>query len=258
MNISSYYLLDYFYSKFFYFFFQGGKIAQSVLLSKEIAKRVNTVIALASPLDQPVLNIDTYFEAFYRKVNSYWKRHRHVKYVITNTTNTCCNASNYAAGTAKNINKYRDQMLTDFDGSSEESFESDEDSFESNEEITDGSGTNDLTQIDGVSYSKYNDSNSLKDILLITIGGGSRDLLVHPGLTTSRYSDIHTMSTCIPNVWLTTDHLSAVWCLQQVVVINRFLYSIIQSNTRHKENSNTFIEEKAIRLAKARHYFTVS
>lgn len=236
---------------------QGGKIAQAVLLSKEIAKRVNTVIALASPLDQPVLNIDTYFEAFYRKVNSFWKKHRHINYVITNRTNTCCNASNYLAGTAKNINKNENNFFMNFDGSTEES---DEQLFDSNGKVTDssGSGMNDVPQKEVENYWRHNDSNSLKEILMITVGGGSRDLLVHPGLTSSQYSDIHTMSTCIPNVWLTTDHLSAVWCLQQVIVINRFLYSIIQSNSKHRHNGNQFIEDKSIRLAKAKHYFTVS
>lgn len=220
---------------------------------------MNTVIALASPLDQPVLNIDTYFEAFYRKVNDFWKKHRHISYVITNRTNTCCNASNYIAGTATNINKNEDTFYMNFDGSSEESTEWDEEVFDSNGNIADssGSGMNDVPQNEVGHYSRHNDSNSLEDILMITVGGGSRDLLVHPGLTASQYSDIHTMSTCIPNVWLTTDHLSAVWCLQQVIVINRFLYSIIQ-NSKHKHNSSQFIEEKSIRLAKAKHYFTVS
>lgn len=230
---------------------QGGKIAQSVLLSREIAKRVNTVIALASPFDQPVLNIDTYFEAFYKKINSFWRKHRHIDYVITNTTNTCCNASNYLAGAAKNLRVYGSKVFGDgVDDSSEESSEEEIEKEDETEVIVvDGDDT--ITP-------RQNETNSLKDILLITIGGGSRDILVHPGLTTSRYSDIHTMSTCIPNVWLTTDHLSAVWCLQQVIVINRFLYSILKSNSRHSNHGKQFIEEKPIRLEKARHYFTVS
>lgn len=181
-------------------------------------------------------------------MNGYWKKHRHITNLITNTTNTCCNASNYIAGTAKDISKQKDTAFMNYDSSSEESFESNEES-------------SDIGRVDsanGEVYPSYNDSNSLKDILLITIGGGSRDLLVHPGLTSSQYSDIHTMSTCIPNVWLTTDHLSAVWCLQQVIVINRFLYSIIQTNTRQRHYGNQFIADKSVRLAKARHYFTVS
>lgn len=97
----------------------------------------------------------------------------------------------------------------------------------------------------------------LKDILLITIGGGSRDVLVPSNLTTSKFSDVHTMSTCVPNVWLTTDHMSSVWCLQQVFVVNRFLYSIIEtSHPRHKTITNTFINDKESRKMKAIRYFT--
>lgn len=193
----------------------GGKIAQSILMSERSAMSVNTIVALASPLDRPVLNIDVYFEAFYRKVNKYWDDNRIIRDKIGNTTNTCCNDDLYAVElpepTEKPIRTRR----------------------------------------------KY----TLENILLVTIGGGSRDLLVHSGLTSSRFSDVHAMSSCIPGVWLTTDHLSAVWCLQQVLVVNRFLYSIIQPLAKPKPpqnlRSNSFIVDKNVRLAKAKHYFTV-
>lgn len=75
---------------------QGGKVAQSVLMNRETAKRVNTVIAIAAPIDKPVLNIDFYTEAFYRKSNKLWLEHRPPNpNAITNLTNTCCNASNF-------------------------------------------------------------------------------------------------------------------------------------------------------------------
>lgn len=100
----------------------------------------------------------------------------------------------------------------------------------------------------------------LDDKLLITIGGGSRDLMVHPGLTTSKFSDIHTMSTKIPNVWLTTDHKSSVWCLQLIMNINRFLYSIIVPFTSKKQHykGQSFVEDKKFRLTKAKWFFDVS
>lgn len=190
-------------------------------MNRETAKQVNTIIALATPLDQPVLNIDFYSEAFYRKSNEYWLQHRPpADNVITNLTNTCCNASNYAL-----ISNQHHESVT----------------------VVDANNKN-------INLTSY----ILKDILLITIGGGSRDRLVHSGLTTSRFSDVHTMSTCMPNVWLTTDHLSSVWCLQQVIVINRFLYSIVQTtHSKQKIQTNSFIEDKAIRLSKAKYYFTV-
>lgn len=196
----------------------GGKIAQSILMSERSALSINTIVALASPLDQPVLNIDVYFESFYRKVNKYWDENRSIRNRIGNKTNTCCNDD-----------LYNNTAI---------------DALELNEKPT-------------RTRRKY----MLDNILLVTIGGGNRDLLVHSGLTHSRFSDVHAMSSCIPGVWLTTDHLSAVWCLQQVLVINRFLYSIVQPLPKQKApphlRSNSFIEDKGLRLARARHFFTV-
>ncbi|XP_059618674.1 GPI inositol-deacylase [Phlebotomus argentipes] len=96
----------------------------------------------------------------------------------------------------------------------------------------------------------------LDDKLLISIGGGSRDVIVHPGLTTSVFSDIHTMSTSVPRVWLTTDHLCAVWCLQSVLVLNRFLYSTIKPVKGRDAygKGHQFIDEKDEKLSKAIHY----
>lgn len=100
----------------------------------------------------------------------------------------------------------------------------------------------------------------LDEKLLITIGGGSRDLMVHSGLTKSNFSDIHAMATELPGVWLTTDHLSSVWCLQLVMTINRFLYSIIKPLTAKKQYSKgqKFLDSKTERLAKAKKFFDVS
>lgn len=189
-------------------------MAQSVLMNRETAKRVNTVITLASPIDKPVLNIDFYMEAFYRKTNKLWLEHRPPNpNLITNLTNTCCNASNFIdVGTT---------------------------------------GLDQPTQSDSKRY-------FLDDILFITVGGGNRDVLVHSGLTTSQFSDVHTMSTCMPGVWLTTDHLANLWCLQQVLVINRFLYSIILPvSHRQRTHDNIFVTDKSIRLANAKRHLTV-
>lgn len=186
-------------------------------MNRETAKRVNTVIGLASPIDKPVLNIDFYTEAFYRKSNKLWLEHRPPNpNLITNQTNTCCNASNFMEIESKS----QEQMTAQ---------KSDEKRY------------------------------FLEDILFITIGGGSRDVLVPSGLTTSQFSDIHVMSTCLPGVWLTTDHLSSIWCLQQVLVINRFLYSIILPvSHRNRKHDNVFVSDKSIRLTNAKYHLTVS
>lgn len=99
---------------------------------------------------------------------------------------------------------------------------------------------------------------NLNDKLFITIGGGSRDMMVHAGLTTSQFSDVHAITTSIPNVWLTTDHLCTVWCLQLVLAVNRFLYSIIKPQTSRVNSGYVgqhFLESKQERLAKAKYFF---
>ncbi|KAL7022968.1 hypothetical protein ACKWTF_012440 [Chironomus riparius] len=100
-------------------------------------------------------------------------------------------------------------------------------------------------------------SKILDDKLLITIGGGNKDLLVHSGLTDSKFSDLHVMSTAMSKVWVESDHKCIVWCLQVVLVVNRFLYSII-APTKYKEKNSkglSFIDDKAVRLAKAEQHF---
>uniref|UniRef100_A0AAG5DS14 GPI inositol-deacylase n=1 Tax=Anopheles atroparvus TaxID=41427 RepID=A0AAG5DS14_ANOAO len=88
-------------------------------------------------------------------------------------------------------------------------------------------------------------------ILFVTIGGGIRDIIVHDGLTASRYADLHAMTHNIPNVWLSVDHLCAMWCLQFVLVMNRFLYSMIVPNGR---SSYGFVEGKTLMLEKANYF----
>ncbi|KAM7350071.1 GPI inositol-deacylase [Cochliomyia hominivorax] len=97
-----------------------------------------------------------------------------------------------------------------------------------------------------------NESKLLDSVLMISIGGGNRDLLVRDALTTSKYSDIHAMTSSIPNVWLSCDHLSAVWCLQLMLVINRFNFAITNID---KKRNVYFIDDKFQRTQSAINYF---
>uniref|UniRef100_A0A182P0S5 GPI inositol-deacylase n=1 Tax=Anopheles epiroticus TaxID=199890 RepID=A0A182P0S5_9DIPT len=85
----------------------------------------------------------------------------------------------------------------------------------------------------------------LDGILFITIGGGIRDIIVHDGLTASRYADLHAMTHNIPNVWLSVDHLCAMWCLQFVLVMNRALFGMLVPQGR---GSWGFVEGKQQQL----------
>ncbi|XP_065365052.1 GPI inositol-deacylase [Calliphora vicina] len=97
-----------------------------------------------------------------------------------------------------------------------------------------------------------NESKLLDNVLMISIGGGNRDLLVRDALTTSKYSDIHAMTSSIPKVWLSCDHLSAVWCLQLVMVVNRFIFGITNID---KRNNVFFVDDKSHRTQSAINYF---
>ncbi|XP_004527251.1 GPI inositol-deacylase [Ceratitis capitata] len=100
-------------------------------------------------------------------------------------------------------------------------------------------------------YTNYYKS-YLKNVMIISIGGGNRDLLVQPGYTFSKFSDIHSMTMSIPKVWISCDHLSAVWCLQLVLVINRYLFEISKID---KNKIVYFINDRAIREKIAHNYF---
>ncbi|TDG41841.1 hypothetical protein AWZ03_011731 [Drosophila navojoa] len=95
-------------------------------------------------------------------------------------------------------------------------------------------------------------SAKLDNVLLISTGGGNRDLLVQAGLTTSQFNDLHAMTSAIPRVSLSCDHLSAVWCLQFTLVINRFLFNISQ---RREDGSVFFSNDKQRNMQSALMYF---
>ncbi|XP_061388136.1 GPI inositol-deacylase [Musca vetustissima] len=174
----------------------GGKVAQAVLEDPEIARYINTIIYISSPMDKPVVNFDPKINNFYTSTERYFTNKR-TTHLPNRQTNVCTN--------------YQDRIPQ--------------------------SG---------------NESKILDHVLTISMGGGNRDLLVRDGLTTSQFSDIHAMTSSIPNVWLSCDHLSVVWCLQLVLVINRFIFGISVID----ENRNVFFSnDKQHRIQTAVHYF---
>lgn len=175
----------------------GGKIAQAVATSPGMAPLINSIVAISSPMDVPVLSLDHYLQNFYNSVNTEWKQNR-----------TVCSSP----GKAARLKVEDDYCLAPEGG-----------------------------------------SRPLDHILLITVGGGIRDTMVHDSLTNSIFGDVHAMTYNVPNVWLSVDHQCAVWCLQFVLVMNRFLYSLLDIN--NKRVANKFIDDKEIRLKNALFYF---
>ncbi|XP_059471250.1 GPI inositol-deacylase [Neocloeon triangulifer] len=83
--------------------------------------------------------------------------------------------------------------------------------------------------------SYYQKVNSLWEIgdpnrLLISVGGGHRDLLVRSGLTLQ--GNVSTLSTAVPAVWVSADHLCILWCKQLVLSLARALFDSVDPKTK--------------------------
>ncbi|XP_062536617.1 GPI inositol-deacylase isoform X2 [Armigeres subalbatus] len=174
----------------------GGKIAQAVAASPGMGPLINSIVAISSPMDAPVISLDHYLQNFYNTVNNQWKQNR-----------TVCTTPDRAARL-----KVEDDYC-----------------------LTTGKA-----------------SRQLDHILLVTVGGGIRDTMVHDSFTNSLFSDVHSMTYNVPKVWLSVDHQCAVWCLQFVLVMNRFLHSLLDFNA--KRGPNKFVEDKDIKLRNALFY----
>lgn len=97
-------------------------------------------------------------------------------------------------------------------------------------------------------------SSSLKDVVTVSISGGTNDVLVRPGITSlaglaQANQSISVVSTAVPNVWVTIDHLCLCWCKQLILVINRALFNMIDPSTRQITKS------KKLRMQVLRKHF---
>ncbi|XP_021936660.1 GPI inositol-deacylase isoform X2 [Zootermopsis nevadensis] len=73
---------------------------------------------------------------------------------------------------------------------------------------------------------------NLSHVTFASIGGGHRDILVRSGLTQTGEADVNVVSTAVPTVWFSTDHLCSVWCKELVLVIVRSLFDIVNLTTK--------------------------
>ncbi|XP_063444450.1 GPI inositol-deacylase-like [Mytilus trossulus] len=85
-------------------------------------------------------------------------------------------------------------------------------------------------------YWRTHSNTTLKHVTVVSTGGGYRDVLVRNGLTSLRgITDpdlsISTSTMSVPNAWVSTDHLCAVWCKQMVMLTKRAMFDIIDPAT---------------------------
>lgn len=94
----------------------------------------------------------------------------------------------------------------------------------------------------------------LMNVNVVSVGGGMRDLLVRSSLASMNplaesSNTVSVVTTAIPRVWLSVDHLCLCWCRQLVLVTNRALFDLI--DTKNKQ----IMEDKEERMKILSHYF---
>ena len=67
---------------------------------------------------------------------------------------------------------------------------------------------------------------------LVSIGGGPRDMLVTSTQSLDSTANINVLSTNIPDVWKSADHLCLLWCKQLVLSIVRSLFDSVDYSQR--------------------------
>ena len=97
---------------------------------------------------------------------------------------------------------------------------------------------------------------SVANLSIISLAGGSRDVLVpaiycslpRNGQIDLQYSAV---TTAVPGVWLTIDHLALCWCKQLVMFINRALFALIV------EDANRITNDRTKQVQVLRQYFEI-
>ncbi|XP_068186136.1 GPI inositol-deacylase isoform X2 [Antennarius striatus] len=82
-----------------------------------------------------------------------------------------------------------------------------------------------------------NNAHKLVNITVLSVGGGYRDYQVRSGLTSlpCLHGDPNKLSlvaTAVPRTWVSTDHLSIVWCKELVLATVRAFFDLVDPETR--------------------------
>ncbi|XP_037095386.1 GPI inositol-deacylase [Syngnathus acus] len=97
-------------------------------------------------------------------------------------------------------------------------------------------------------------ADGLENVTVVSIGGGHRDFQVRSGLTSIPCSPgdptkLSLVATAVPRTWVSTDHLSIVWCKELVLATVRAFYDLIDPKTRQ------FTDNLAKKSAVLKHHF---
>ncbi|CAB1328342.1 unnamed protein product [Coregonus sp. 'balchen'] len=94
----------------------------------------------------------------------------------------------------------------------------------------------------------------LRNVTVLSVGGGYRDYQVRSGLTAlpcpqDDPSKLSLVVTAVPRTWVSTDHLSIVWCKELVLATVRAFFDLIEPET------GQFSDDPKRRMAILNHHF---
>ncbi|KAL4618057.1 GPI inositol-deacylase isoform X1 [Arapaima gigas] len=98
------------------------------------------------------------------------------------------------------------------------------------------------------------EAEDLRNVTVLSVGGGHRDYQVRSGLTALPCSErdptkLSLVSTAVPRTWVSTDHLSIVWCKELVLATVRAFFDLIDPDTRQ------FTQDQDKRMTVLKHHF---
>ncbi|XP_028291692.1 GPI inositol-deacylase [Gouania willdenowi] len=105
-----------------------------------------------------------------------------------------------------------------------------------------------------VSKKWVNQANKLRNVTVLSVGGGYRDFQVRSGLVSlpcppGDANKLSLVATAVPRTWVSTDHLSIVWCKELVLATVRAFFDLIDPGTRQ------FTENQKKKEAVMNHHF---
>uniref|UniRef100_A0A8D3B873 GPI inositol-deacylase n=1 Tax=Scophthalmus maximus TaxID=52904 RepID=A0A8D3B873_SCOMX len=103
-------------------------------------------------------------------------------------------------------------------------------------------------------------ANKLRNITVLSVGGGYRDYQVRSGLTSLPELSCTALfyisvsfylikATAVPRTWVSTDHLSIVWCKELVLATVRAFFDLIDPETRQ------FTDDPEKKMSVLNHHF---
>ncbi|CAJ1078676.1 GPI inositol-deacylase [Xyrichtys novacula] len=99
-----------------------------------------------------------------------------------------------------------------------------------------------------------NQARKLRNVTVLSVGGGYRDYQVRSGLISlpcppGDPNKLSLVATAVPRTWVSTDHLSIVWCKELVLATVRAFFDLVNPETRQ------FTDNPLKKMAVLNHHF---